>query len=145
MEKIRVSKEELLSIVNENRDKHVKEYLESIKAYRVKAADLLTLELQKIVSGEKFQINFDLIKPESHEKEYELTIKMLNMSVDDIVEIEQNEFNELVNDEWNWKGFFKRSYMSNSYYVGQTTYGTSGSSGMPGITGSTINFADDEI
>ena len=145
MEKIRVSKQELLTIVTENREKHKKEYLEAIKAYRVKAADQLTLELQKIVAGEKFQITFDLVKPESHEKEYDLAIKMLNMSVDEVVEIEYNEFNELVNDEWNWKRHFRTSYMSNSMYVGQTTYGTSGTSGVPGITGSTINFAEDEI
>lgn len=145
MEKIRVSKQELLTIVTENREKHKKEYLESIKAYRVKAAELLALELEKVVSGEKFQINFDLVKPESHEKEYDLTIKMLQMSVDEVVDIEQNEFNEMVNDEWNWKRHFRSSYMSNSHYVGQTSYGTSGSAGASGISGSTITFASDEI
>lgn len=145
MERIRVNKQELLTIITENREKHKKEYLEAIRAYRVKAADLLTQELQKIVTGEKFQTHFDLVKPESHEKEYDLAIKMLNMSVDDVVEIEYDEFNELVNDEWNWKRQFRSSYMSNSLYVGSTVYGTSGAMGVPGITGNTINFAEDEI
>lgn len=145
MEKIRVNKQELLEIIKTNCEKHKKEYLESIKAYRVKAANLLTDELNKIVSGEKFKVNFELIKPESHEKEYNIAIKMLEMSVDDVVEIEHNEFDQLVNDEWNWKRSFTSSYMSNSYYIGQTTYGTSGLGGASGISGSTINFAEDEL
>lgn len=134
MEKIRVKKEELLSIVKQNRDKHKNEYSEAIKAYRVKSADLLTKELNKIVNGEKFEMLFNLQKPESHEKEYNLAIKMLEMSVDDNIEIEQNEFNELVNDEWDWKRHFKASYLSNSAYFHTES-----------ISGTTINFAKDEI
>lgn len=148
MENIRVSKQELLTIVKQNREKHKAEYLESIKAYRVKAADLLNQELEKIVNGEKFQIRFDLVKPESHEKEYDLAIKMLEMSVDNVIEISEQEFNELINDEWNWKYSFKTSYLSNSTYIGVNTYGTSGTSGpngASGLTGRTVNFADDEI
>lgn len=148
MENIRVSKQELLTIVKENREKHKKEYLEAIKAYRVKAADLLNQELEKIINGDKFQIRFDLVKPDSHEKEYDLAIKMLEMSVDDVIEISEQEFNELINDEWNWKYSFKTSYLSNSTYIGVNTYGTSGTSGpngASGLTGRTVNFADDEI
>jgi hypothetical protein len=103
MENIKTNKAELLEIVKTNCAKHKEEYLDAIKAYRVKAADLLTKELQKIVTGEKFEIGFNLVKPVSHEKEYDLTIKMLEMSVEDVVEITQYEFNEMVNDEWGWK------------------------------------------
>lgn len=154
MENIRVSKQELLKVVRENREKHKTEYLEAIKAYRVKAADLLNQELQKIVSGDKFQVRFDLVKPESHEKEYDLAIKMLEMSVDETIEISQQEFNELVNDEWNWKYSFNTAYFSNRTYVGLHTIsgstGTSGPAGDMGISGTSgtsleINFAEDEI
>ncbi|MEN6293116.1 MAG: hypothetical protein ABFD07_14025 [Methanobacterium sp.] len=149
MENIRVSKQELLKVVTENREKHKTEYLEAIKAYRVKAADLLNQELQKIVSGDKFQVRFDLIKPESHEKEYDLAIKMLEMSVDETIEISQQEFNELVNDEWNWKYSFNNAYFSNHTYVG--LHQISGSTGNLGEVGNIglkpldITFSEDEI
>ena len=154
MEKIKVSKQELLTIVKENRTKHKQEYLESIKAYRVKAADLLAQEIQKIVGGESFEIRFNLVKPESHEKEYDLTIKMLEMSVEEVVSITLYEFNQMVNDEWDWKYGFRSSYLSNRAYVGtHMISGTTGTSGAPGTTGSSgtsgysydITFADDEI
>lgn len=136
MKKVRVNKDELLGILVENRKKHKNEYKESIKAYRVKAADLLNKELQKIISGKKFDLNFDLTKPQCHEKDYDLAIKMVEMSVDDILELEQYEFNQLVNDEWNWKSSFRVSVYSNSSYSGATYIsGTSGSSGTSGTDG----------
>jgi len=146
MEKIRVSKQELLTIVKENREKHKKEYLEAIKAYRVKAADLMTKELEKVVSGESFQVRFELIKPESHEKEYNLAIKMLEMSVDETVEIEQHEFNQLVNDEWDWKYSFRSSYLSNHAYVGTSDVSAFHGLSENPISGSTISvkFTQDE-
>ena len=155
MEKIKVNKQELLGIVKQNREKHKKEYLESIKAYRVKVADLFTKELEKVLSGEKFNVYFDLTKPESHEKDYDLAIRMLEMSVDENVEIERDEFNQLVNDEWSWKRNFKASYYSNSSYFGLTSIssgtsgccGTNGLEGSSGISGTTYNvlFSEDEI
>jgi hypothetical protein len=148
MENIKVNKQELLGIIKENREKHKKEFVEAIQAYRVNAADTMKKELEKIISGEKFQTFFNLQKPESHEKEYDVAIKMLEMSVDDIVEISYNEFNELVNDEWDWKRNFRSSYMSNSYYVGTDDVSAfSGITGASGSVGSTmkIKFADDEI
>jgi len=149
MENIKVNKQELLTIVKENRKKHKKEYSESIKAYRVKVGDLLTQELQKIVSGDKFNARFDVIKPESHEKEYDLSIKMLEMSVDENIDIDQHTFNQLVNDEWDWKFSFRSSVMSNAHYVGyeSITGSTCGSSGSSGTNGhlQDIKFSEDEL
>lgn len=150
MENIRVSKQELLNILKENRKKHKKEYSEAIKAYRVKSGDLLAKELQKIVSGEKFEIRFSLQQPQSHIKEYDLAIKMLEMSIDTNIEISQYEFNQLVNDEWDWKSVFKSSYYSNSAYVGSTVIsGASGTSGASGSSGSSgysydVKFSEEE-
>jgi hypothetical protein len=148
MKTVRVNKSELLEILRENRKKHTVEYKESIKAYRVKAADLLKKELEKIVNGKKFEIRFDLTKPLSHEKDYDLIIKMVEMSVDTIIELEQNEFNQLVNDEWNWKSGFMSSIYSNSGYSGSS--GISGTCGFSGTSGTSetyyipITFDEDE-
>ena len=133
MKTVRVNKKELLDVLVENRKKHKIEYKDSIKAYRVKAADLLNKELQKIVAGKKFETYFDLNKPTSHEKDYDLVIKMVEMSVDDVLELEQQEFNQLVNDEWTWKSSFRLSIYSNIAYSGSS--GVSGTSGTGGSSG----------
>jgi len=151
MKTVRVNKKDLLEILCENRKNHKEQYKDSIKSFRVKSADLLNKELQKIIAGKKFQINFDLQKPISHEKDYDLVIKMVEMSVDDILQLEQSEFNQLVNDEWNWKSSFRLSVYSNYSYTGFSGIGsgTSGSSGSSGTSGSSgdfisITFPDDE-
>lgn len=141
MDTVKVKKSELLNILYENRKKHKTEYKEAIRSYRVKAADLLTRELQKITAGKKFETSFDLYKPTSHEKDYDLIIKMIEMSVDDIIELRNGEFNQLVNDEWNWRTSFDHSRTSNSGYYSYSNgiSGSSGRSGTSGMAGSSGN------
>lgn len=71
---------------------------------------------------------------------------MVEMSVDDILELEQSEFNQLVNDEWTWKSSFRLSVYSNYSYSGSS--GISGTSGISGPSGSgdfiPITFPDEE-
>ena len=152
MDAIKVHKSELLDIIKSNREKHVEDFKKSIKAYRVKAADLFTKELEKMVNGEEFTTNIRLDKPESHIKDYDLIIGMLEMSVDDIIELEWNQFNQYVNDEWGWKPHFKTSVYSNSAYFGMTkisgsttgTQGVCGTTGSSGASGIEIKFSENE-
>lgn len=137
METVRVNKNELLTILQENRKKHKIEYKESIRAYRVKAVDLFNKELQKAIAGKKFETYFSLSKPESHEKDYDLAIKMVKMSVDEKVVLSSAAFNQLINDEWSWKSSFRISVTSNYEYRGYSGIsgysGYSGSAGTPGV------------
>lgn len=134
METIKVKKSELLEILTANRKKHKAQYKESIRAYRVKAVDLFNIELQKAIAGKQFDIYFDLQKPSCHEKDYNLSIQMLAMSVDETIELTISEFNQLVNDEWNWKSSFQSARTSNAWYNSGTS-GYSGSAGTTGISG----------
>jgi hypothetical protein len=150
MDIIKVKKDDLLKVLKENRKKHKADYFEAVKAYRVKAADLFTKELEKIVQGEEFNpyIN-NLQKPTNHVKEYDLIIKMVEMGVDDIIKLQQGEFNQLVMDEWNWRSSFQSTVYSNTSYFGQSgmsgtsgTSGMSGSSRMSGTSGVSLHVGD---
>lgn len=150
MDTIKVDKFRVLGIIKTSRKKHKKDYYDAIKAYRVKVGDLMAKELQKVVSGEDFDPYFRVEKPQSHLNEYDLAIQMLEMSVDDVIEIQAHEFNQLVNDEWNWKSQFKSSIYSNSQYVGSS--GISGSAGASGTSGTSgggysynVTFSSNEI
>jgi len=144
MDTIKVKKEDLLKVLKENRRKHKDDYYEAVKAYRVKAADLFTKELDKILKGEEFTsyIN-DLQKPTNHVKEYDLIIRMVEMGVDEIIKLQQNEFNQLVMDEWNWRSGFQSSVYSNTSYFGQSGIsGTSGTSGFGNSCGVSLHVGD---
>ena len=47
--------------------------------------------------------------PQSYEAEYTRAMRMLELSVDDTIEVEQDVFNQLVLDEWHWKMSFTAS------------------------------------
>jgi hypothetical protein len=143
MDIIKVKKSELLTIVENNRKKHKEEYLESSKAFRAKAAEVISNELDNIILGKDFSIQFNLMKPVSYLKEYDLAIKMLQMSIDDEVELDRSEFAQLVNDEWHWKSSFKLSQFSNASHYGVTgVSGSSGSHGSSGTSGNAPWYAD---
>ncbi len=119
MHAIKINKLELLDIVKNNKIKHVADVNESIEDYK-------TLVLQYSVANLKFAKSgnmeeFKKIKPLpsaplTYESSYTRAIRMLELSVDDTIEVEEDVFNQLVLDEWSWKRSFITS--NASYKVG---------------------------
>ena len=65
------------------------------------------LKIAKTGSLEKFKDFEDLPeKPHSYEDSYKKAIRMLELSVEDIIEVQEDTFNQLVLDEWHWKHVF---------------------------------------
>lgn len=109
MEKVTVSKGILLSKVRQNREKHVTEFVETMEGYRQMVIDELDGALS--CAHEEEDVDFaDLFKlarkPESHEKDYDRAIAMLEMSTDGEITLTKREFDQLVMDEWDWKADF---------------------------------------
>lgn len=112
MRDVKMNKSELLKIVLENKEKHIKEYLESVEDYKKGAVKLANEHVELAATGDLAKIA--KIKsmpgaPTSYEKEYDRAIRMLELSVEDIIEIEEHVFNQLVLDEWTWKQNFVAS------------------------------------
>jgi len=105
MKNVRIKKSELLLILTENRLKHVKEYQESLKEFKAAATKTLTEALEELKTKAK-GIGIHIPAPESYEKEYDKALRMLELSVDEIITLEEHEFNSLVQDEWSWKTDF---------------------------------------
>lgn len=64
-------------------------------------------------AGKKFARSLTLTVPMDQTKDYDMAIGMLEMSVDDYVLLEQNDFQCYVLDQWHWKQQFS---VSNSLY-----------------------------
>lgn len=112
MRDVKINKTELLTIVRENKEKHIKEFNESVEDYK-KAALAVTeknLELAKTGNLDEIaRIKGMPSKPVSYEDAYSRAIRMLELSVEEIIEIEEHIFNQLVLDEWTWKQAFVAS------------------------------------
>lgn len=116
LKSVKVNKEELLKVVRENREKHVKEYQEAVTDYKTAILKIANDNLKLAETGDLAAISKNRSwpsAPSSYEAEYNRAIRMLEMSVEKELEIEANVFNQLAMDEWNWKNNF--SIMASTY------------------------------
>lgn len=115
MNEIKMDRKELLKIVKENLKKHLVDYAESVEDYKAGALKVAAANLKIAKTGEidKFnQIKSLPQRPFSYEKEYNRAIRMLELSVDSEIMVEQDVFNQLVLDEWHWKTQFVNAAMT---------------------------------
>jgi hypothetical protein len=112
MHAVKVNRIELLGIVRGNLEKHIKEFNESVEDYKSAAIKLAESNLELAKSGDLDKISrIRLVpqKPSSYEQNYNRAIRMLELSVEDTIEVEEDVFNQLVLDEWAWKNAFVAS------------------------------------
>jgi hypothetical protein len=123
MNAIKMNRLELLEIVRANKLTHIAEYNEAVEDYKTVVLDIATANV-KVAKTAKLE-EFKKIKrtpdaPVSYELSYARAIRMLELSVEEIIEVEEDVFNQLVLDEWHWKRSFT---MSNSTYkIGASAY-----------------------
>lgn len=109
MRSVKVNTQELYQIVEKNMAKHIAEHREAIKDYKdavmvIAAENFEIAETQDLDEFKKFK-SFPSA-PRSYEHEYGRALKMLELSVDDVTELDSDVFNQLVLDEWSWKQSF---------------------------------------
>jgi hypothetical protein len=112
MHSVKVNRVELLEIVRTNKEKHVRDFNESVEDYKKAAINVAQKNLELAQSGDLDQIakiKGMPQKPTSYEKEYDRAIRMLELSVEEVIDVEQDVFNQLVLDEWSWKNAFTAS------------------------------------
>lgn len=116
MNSIKMKRLELLDIVRVNKATHIAEFLESVTDYKALVLQIATAnaKLAKTADLEQFKkIKAQPAAPKSYEDSYKRAERMLELSIEDIIEIEEDIFNQLVLDEWQWKHSFS---VSNAMY-----------------------------
>jgi len=116
MKTIKIDKNELLVILRKNELQHISDYKESVEDY-INVVLLISqqnLTIAQIGDISKFgNIKYVPSKPISYESYYKKAICMLELSVETIIELSDQDFSQLVLDEWSWKNSFENS---NSIY-----------------------------
>jgi hypothetical protein len=100
---------ELLDIVRANKEKHITEFNESVADFKALTLKVASDNMVAARTGDLKE--FKKIKPSpsaptSYEDSYKRAIRMLELSIEDVIEVEEDVFNQLVLDEWNWKHQF---------------------------------------
>lgn len=113
MKTVKVKKSELLDIVQKNLAEHESIYEEAMAGYQRELLKVIDELRSKVVAGEQISHSIGLTRPTSHKKSYIQAIKMLKMSIDSEIELDEIAFANYVMDDWNWKDNF---ILSNSFY-----------------------------
>ena len=114
MDKVRIKKSELLTAVKKNRENHRTIFLEALDGYKKEMTSRLESMLVDIRHGKRISHSISLPQPMDQTKEYDQAIKMLEMSVDEIIELDDESFRNLVMDDWRWKEQFSASNIAYS-------------------------------
>jgi len=109
MRNVNINKQELLDILRSNKEKHVSDYKEGVQDYFSAVLKLVERNLELARSGDLStvaKISPMPPAPTSYESAYNRASRMLELSVDDVIELDEQTFNQLVLDEWAWKSMF---------------------------------------
>ena len=102
MNSIKVDKSALITILKENRTTHEELYNEAVDGYHMDVCERLEEALRLASCNEKYITNLDMSRPQSHVKDYDKIIGMLELSNETEVELQSHEYDQYVDDEWHW-------------------------------------------
>jgi fumarate hydratase class II len=109
---IKVDKARLIEQIETNKANHIKEYDKAVIAYKEEALKQLNQQVKEVEQG-SLKAKLDLITPINNAVNYDKIIEMFKWEVENVVELEQNEFNEYVQDETE---FAVQAKFSNMFY-----------------------------
>ncbi len=102
----RVERLKLLETLRRNMSKHSEIVQEARDGYIKKARIALESRLEQLRKGHLVSLLFTLTPPLDYSEVYQNTISMLEWNTDDYVELQADEFRQLVRDEWDWTSEF---------------------------------------
>lgn len=106
MEKVRINRVDLMHVMRKNRDEHREIFEEALIGYKAKCIEELDMLLKRARAGERVQVYVAVQQPMDQTADYDRVIRMLEMSIDEVVELTQQQFACYVMDDWGWKGDF---------------------------------------
>lgn len=113
---ITVNKEALLAALRTNRDKHHDVFERAVVKFRAQVVEKLDSMIQQLRNGKTPNLYVGLPVPEEHTDDYDRNIHMLEMHIGETIELSEEAFMRLVEDEWGWNAAFASntaSYVSN--------------------------------
>lgn len=107
---VRVPKARVLEQVKANRDQHRAKFEEAMEGYKQKSIELLEEHIERIKDNAPERVQVSLPLPEDHTDDYDRVIEQLDWSLDDELELNEQEFNTYIRDQWGWKEAFAQTW-----------------------------------
>lgn len=106
--KIKLKKEEVVGILQSNRQKHVEAFTKALEGYKKKAISLMENELTAAKLGREFTVHLYMHMPHNSEAEYNGAIDMIQAHAGPFIVLSEGEFDKFVSDNWQWKVYFNQ-------------------------------------
>lgn len=106
MRTVKVKKDELYEIMKTNREAHWGVFMKAQEAYKAYLIKELEQRLDEAQKGMKIDHYIRLEAPVNHTEDYDRACAMVKMSVEDIIELSEQDFAQYVMDQWAWKHAF---------------------------------------
>jgi len=100
--KCTMERDKLLDIVRKNREQHITMRDEALAGFCAKTAEKLEGEAQKLRDGKAIRVDIRAWPPANHVADYDRVIRMLELTTDTVIELNEHDFATLVNDDWDW-------------------------------------------
>lgn len=107
--------DDLVTKLKKNRENHREIFLEAFEKYRESAIAELEKNLEEVKRGTGIMRITRLVVPEDHTADYDCMIKMFEMTKNagaEFVELDHNDFNQYVMDNWGWSDNFNSNASS---------------------------------
>ena len=117
MQTVNVNTTILKNTLVANRTKHIEDFRIAMIGWRFEVGKQLRKNAKDIESENSILPYKDILPtPLNHEQDYNLIIKMCELSSDQDVTLTSQEFNQYVLDEWGWSASFSQTTaMYNKY------------------------------
>jgi hypothetical protein len=100
--KIVLSKEEALEALTQHQERHIEEYKEQFKGWRTAMQEHGEALKEWATEGAEGKRPQEPTRPTNHLKNYQDLIQKLNYHQLDTIEVDEGEFNQIVNDSFYW-------------------------------------------
>lgn len=104
MKNVHVKTGVLLKTLKDNMQLHIEQYEKAAKEFREAGAIALEKLLEDFKADKTNSLHIALPAPECHKQTYEDAIRMLEMSCDEVVELDEHEAQNLIMNNWVWVG-----------------------------------------
>ena len=121
--KTRIDVKSLLETLKANRDNHAKLYAEAAVGYQKKAIAALQEKIKELQHEPVSLYFLQLNPPTDYTDHYNRAIRMLERTLDTDVTLDQQQFAQYVDDEWEWAKAWVTS--NSSYSSSVDSYGIS--------------------
>lgn len=119
MRDVKMKVDDLIRIIQENRDEHVAIFEKAYDVYEARVREefekVVALLRTRKVHEVDIQAPYRLARPENHAEDYDVTLLMLRDETRKTITLPRHEYQQYVQDDWGWKQHFETT---NAEYLG---------------------------